>query len=84
MGRMCSEVGWKHFETIKTLEEKRKVKAGAYWAKKKEMIQVSPTPLFACSVGFMHHFVHGVGNFRAALQKHCTACSSDDVSISLS
>jgi hypothetical protein len=37
---MCSEVGWKHAETVKTLEEKRKVKAGAFWAKKKELIQV--------------------------------------------
>ena len=40
LGRMCSEVGWKHRETIKTLEEKRKVKSEAYWAKKKEMIQM--------------------------------------------
>jgi len=41
---MCSEVGWKHRETIKTLEEKRKVKSEAYWAKKKEMIQVRFPP----------------------------------------
>jgi hypothetical protein len=44
LGRMCSEVGWKHRETIKTLEEKRKVKSEAYWAKKKEMIQVRSLP----------------------------------------
>ena len=40
LGRMCSEVGWKHYDTIKTLEEKRKVHSGAFWAKKKEMIQM--------------------------------------------
>eukprot|EP00960_Hanusia_phi_P011237 328709-Hanusia_phi.AAC.1 len=40
LGRMCSEVGWKHRETVKELEEKRKVKGAAYWAKKKEAIKV--------------------------------------------
>lgn len=40
LGRMCSEVGWKHWDTIKELEEKRKVKGNAFWAKKKEAIQV--------------------------------------------
>ena len=57
---MCSEVGWKHRETIKTLEEKRKVKSEAYWAKKKEMIQVRFPPLPAwCSrrpaLRYQHH-----------------------------
>lgn len=51
---MCSEVGWKHRETIKTLEEKRKVKSEAYWAKKKEMIQVRllhlPRFPYACTL----------------------------------
>eukprot|EP00960_Hanusia_phi_P054957 762822-Hanusia_phi.AAC.10 len=40
LGRMCSEVGWKHWDTIKELEEKRKVKGSAFWAKKKEAIQM--------------------------------------------
>jgi hypothetical protein len=40
LGRMCSEVGWKHWDTIKTLEAKRKTKSSAFWAKKKEVIQV--------------------------------------------
>jgi hypothetical protein len=40
LGRMCSEVGWKHWDTIKTLEAKRKTKSAAFWAKKKEVIQV--------------------------------------------
>mmetsp|Transcript_28913 Transcript_28913/g.67614 ORF Transcript_28913/g.67614 Transcript_28913/m.67614 type:complete len:209 (-) Transcript_28913:81-707(-) len=40
LGRMCSEVGWKHRDTIKMLEEKRKTKSEAYWAKKKELIQM--------------------------------------------
>jgi hypothetical protein len=41
---MASEVGWKHWEAVKTLEEKRKVKGNAYWAKKKELIQVLANP----------------------------------------
>lgn len=40
LGRMCSEVGWKHWDTIKTLEAKRKTKSAAFWAKKKEVIQL--------------------------------------------
>jgi hypothetical protein len=44
LGRMCSEVGWKHWDTIKTLEAKRKTKSSAFWAKKKEVIQVAPPP----------------------------------------
>ena len=40
LGRMCSEVGWKHWDTIKTLEAKRKTKSAAFWTKKKEVIQV--------------------------------------------
>ena len=48
LGRMCSEVGWKHWDTIKTLEAKRKTKSSAFWAKKKEVIQV--TGVLACTV----------------------------------
>jgi hypothetical protein len=44
LGRMCSEVGWKHWDTIKTLEAKRKTKSSAFWAKKKEVIQVTSSP----------------------------------------
>ncbi len=40
LGRMCHEVGWKHWETLKTLEAKRKTKAEAFWAKKKTVIAV--------------------------------------------
>ena len=40
MGRMASEVGWKHWDTVKELEAKRKVKSEAYWAKKKDLIKV--------------------------------------------
>merc|ERR1712216_1092576 len=40
LGRMASEVGWKHWDTIKELEEKRKVKSTAYWAKKKDAIKM--------------------------------------------
>jgi hypothetical protein len=50
LGRMASEVGWKHWDAVKTLEEKRKTKGAAYWAKKKELIQArsSPTTLLRC------------------------------------
>lgn len=44
LGRMASEVGWKHWDTVKELEAKRKVKSEAYWAKKKDLIKV-----FLCS-----------------------------------
>lgn len=40
LGRMCHEVGWKHWDTVKTLEKKRITKAEGYWAKKKEIITV--------------------------------------------
>jgi len=40
LGRMASEVGWKHWDTVKELEAKRKVKSEAYWAKKKDLIKV--------------------------------------------
>ena len=48
LGRMCSEVGWKHWDTIKTLEAKRKTKSSAFWAKKKEVIQVTMDSLSIC------------------------------------
>lgn len=32
------QVGWKHGETVKELEEARKVKAAAYYAEKKKLI----------------------------------------------
>jgi hypothetical protein len=41
---MASEVGWKHWDAVKTLEEKRKTKGAAYWAKKKELIQARSSP----------------------------------------
>ena len=31
------QVGWKHGETVKELEEARKVKAAAYYAEKKKL-----------------------------------------------
>ena len=34
------QVGWKHWDTVKDLEAKRKVKSEAYWAKKKELIKL--------------------------------------------
>jgi large subunit ribosomal protein L13Ae len=52
LGRMASEVGWKHWDTVKELEAKRKVKSEAYWAKKKDLIKVcmGVHPLFLCSL----------------------------------
>merc|ERR1712125_163939 len=35
VGRLSHEVGWKYQDTIKALEEKRQVRAAAYWERKK-------------------------------------------------
>merc|ERR1712137_230773 len=37
LGALSSSVGWKHGETVKELEEARKVKAAAYYAEKKKL-----------------------------------------------
>ena len=34
----CLQVGWKHQEAVKGLEEKRKVKAQAYYQTKKKLV----------------------------------------------
>ena len=40
VGYARMQVGWKHWDTVKELEAKRKVKSEAYWAKKKDLIKV--------------------------------------------
>jgi large subunit ribosomal protein L13Ae len=35
VGRLSSEVGWKYQDVVSRLEERRKVKSAAYYAKKK-------------------------------------------------
>jgi len=35
LGRLSQEVGWKHSDTIAKLEEKRKIKAAAWYKRKK-------------------------------------------------
>merc|ERR550514_713010 len=35
VGRLSHEVGWKHFDMVRELEEKRKVKSAAFYARKK-------------------------------------------------
>lgn len=35
LGELCDSIGWKHKDLLKTLEDKRKVKAEAFFAKKK-------------------------------------------------
>ena len=35
VGRLAHEVGWKYQDTIKALEEKRKVRAAAYFERRK-------------------------------------------------
>jgi len=37
LGQLSSEIGWKHGETIKKLEDKRRVKAVAWYARKKQL-----------------------------------------------
>ncbi len=36
LGKLASEVGWKHRDLLERLENKRKVKSEAYYQKKKE------------------------------------------------
>jgi len=40
LGSLSTQVGWKHEETIKTLEAKRKVKATSYYARKKAILKL--------------------------------------------
>eukprot|EP00249_Psilotum_nudum_P003482 c16891_g1_i1 orf=239-865(-) len=40
LGRLSSEVGWHHFDTIKELEDKRKAKSKVYYERKKQLIQL--------------------------------------------
>jgi len=40
LGRLSSEVGWKHYETIKTLEAKRKVRSAAFYQRKKALLKL--------------------------------------------
>ena len=37
LGQLSSQVGWKYAETVKTLEEKRKVRSKAYYLRKKAL-----------------------------------------------
>ncbi|VVT43938.1 60S ribosomal protein uL13 [Magnusiomyces paraingens] len=39
VGRLASEVGWQYQDVVERLEERRKVKSAAYWAKKKALIE---------------------------------------------
>jgi len=40
LGRLSFEVGWKHSETIKTLEAKRKVRSSAFYQRKKALLKL--------------------------------------------
>ena len=40
LGRLSSEVGWHHYDTIKALEERRKYKAKVFYERKKQLIQL--------------------------------------------
>ncbi|MCO5574402.1 hypothetical protein L7F22_028186 [Adiantum nelumboides] len=40
LGRLSSEVGWHHYDTIKDLEERRKAKAKVFYERKKQLIQL--------------------------------------------
>jgi len=40
LGDLASQVGWHHNDLIKKLEEKRKLKASAYWNTKKEVTKL--------------------------------------------
>ena len=38
LARLSSEVGWNYYDTVKELEDKRKAKSAAYYAKKQELL----------------------------------------------
>ncbi|BBN01598.1 large subunit ribosomal protein L13Ae [Marchantia polymorpha subsp. ruderalis] len=38
LGRLSSEVGWHHYDIVKELEEKRKVKSKVFYERKKQLI----------------------------------------------
>ncbi|CAK9201107.1 unnamed protein product [Sphagnum troendelagicum] len=40
LGRLSTEVGWHHYDTIKELEEKRKAKSKVFYERKKQLIQL--------------------------------------------
>jgi len=40
LGRLSFEVGWKHRDTIKTLEAKRKVRSAAFYQRKKAVLKL--------------------------------------------
>jgi len=40
LGRLSSEVGWKHGETVKKLEERRKIKAQAFYQRKQALLKL--------------------------------------------
>jgi len=40
LGRLSSEVGWKHYETVKTLEAKRKVRSAAFYHRKRALLKL--------------------------------------------
>ena len=40
LGELCEQIGWKHSALIKRLEEKRKVRAAAFYARKKALAKL--------------------------------------------
>ena len=40
IGRVSAELGWKYSDVVNTLEDKRRVKAGAFYEKKKAAAKV--------------------------------------------
>jgi len=40
LGKLSSDMGWKHGETIKKLEDKRRVKAAAWYERKKQLTKL--------------------------------------------
>ena len=49
LGRLSSEVGWKYWDLVKELEEKRKVKAKVYYQRKKSLAQAGAVEAKKCS-----------------------------------
>jgi large subunit ribosomal protein L13Ae len=49
LGRLSSEVGWKYWDLVKELEEKRKVNAKVFYARKKSLAKASAAEAKKCA-----------------------------------
>ena len=61
VGVLASHVGWTKKETVDTLEEKRKVKAGKFWELKKKKIDAKEKALKHKDIQELNKTLHNFG-----------------------